>query len=73
MPDGVLEPFVCDQLPEFVETAPDGLLPVGDDCDLSCWYWNSGVQWNPTYPMAGSFLCPAFQGVDHDRADIDPV
>ena len=43
VPDGVVEPFVRDQLPEFVETATDGLLPVGDDGDPSCRNRNSGV------------------------------
>jgi hypothetical protein len=33
VPDGIVEPLVCDQLPEFLETTTDGLLLVGDDGD----------------------------------------
>ena len=42
VPDGFVEPFVGDQLPEFVEAAAEGLLPVGDDGDPS-WWFQTGV------------------------------
>ena len=57
VPDGVVEPFVCDQLPEFVETATDGLLPVGDDGDPYVLVLKRGVHGSLTYPLVWRARC----------------